>query len=534
MSIARKWLVIAAIVLFAGVLGMGVAEAGRGTIPDPGDLPPVCPTLGFDEYARFFWTPGSRLPVTLGDDRFQAMIHAFDDIDWTSTLPVHAVVVKGGGANIYRYDPAATSGEDLTTTLRPNGKHTGVKWIEFCYSEDGTIPGTIPTGMLSIVKTANPVVHNGWAWKISKSADVDEIDLDEGGSMDVNYAVVLTASEFDDDKLGYFVDGAITVMNPDNSRAAIIDSITDDLGGGLTADVDCGVMFPYTLGAGETLSCSYSAALPDGSTRTNTATVTTAANSPIAGGSATAEVNFTGVPPTKGDGCVDVFDGETSLGLACAGDDDDSDMSFNYSMTVGPFDGCGAFTFTNTASFSGASGIAGESSWTVTARVRCDDDGDPDGCTRSKGYWKTHSMYGPAQADPTWSLIGEDTPFYNSGRSWFEVLSMSPKGNVYYKLAAQFVAARLNQEAGADTSAIDAILGEADDLFFNHPAGDTVDKEHHAHWIDLARQLDLWNSGKTGPGMCDDDDDDDDDKGAAAHWITQDDEMMFMPLLGRN
>lgn len=529
MSIARKWLFIAAVVLFAGVLGMGVAQAGQGgTVPDPSDLPPVCPTLGFDTYARFFWTKGSSLPVTLGDDRFEATIHAFDDIDWTSTLPVNAVVVRGGGVQIYRYDPAAMSGADLTTTLRANGKYTGVKWIEFCYSENGTVPGTIPPGTLGVVKTATPVIHNGWAWSISKTADVDEIELDRGGSMAVNYDVVLTASEFDDSKLGYFVNGSITVTNPDNSRAAIIDSITDDMGGGLTAEVDCGVAFPYTLGAGATLFCTYSAALPDGSARTNTATVTTAANSPITGGSDTADFDFDDVTPTKGDECVDVFDGDTSLGTACAGDGDDSDMSFSYPMTVGPFEGCGAFSFTNTATFSGASGVTGESSWTVGVKVKC-DDGGADACTRSKGYWKTHSMYGPASTDPVWSLIGEDTPFYNSGKSWFQALSMSPKGNVYYKLAAQFVAARLNEEAGADTSAIDAILDEVDDLFFNHPAGDTVGKDDYAYWLDLAMQLDLWNTGKTGPGHCDDDDD-----AAAAHWITQADEFMFLPLLGRN
>ena len=64
--------------------------------------------------------------------------------------------------------------------------------------------------------------------------------------------------------------GNITITNP-APMAATITSVTDSVGG-VTADVDCGGV--TTIPAGEWRVCTYSAALPNGTSRTNTATVT--------------------------------------------------------------------------------------------------------------------------------------------------------------------------------------------------------------------------------------------------------------------
>ena len=87
----------------------------------------------------------------------------------------------------------------------------------------------------------------------------------------------------------------------------------------------------------------------------------------------------------------------------------------------------------------------------------------PPGCALTQGYWKTHSVYGPAaHPDDTWDLItaamtgapgldlGPDTQFFDSGQTWIQVFKTNPKGgNAWYILAHQYMAAVLNQLNGA-------------------------------------------------------------------------------------
>jgi len=72
-------------------------------------------------------------------------------------------------------------------------------------------------------------------------------------------------------------------------------------------------------------------------------------------------------------------------------------------------------------------------------------------CTLSQGYWKTHSEYGPAPYDGNWSLLpdGADTDFFLSSQSYHDVFWTSTRGNVYYILARQYMAAELNSLSGA-------------------------------------------------------------------------------------
>ena len=82
----------------------------------------------------------------------------------------------------------------------------------------------------------------------------------------------------------------------------------------------------------------------------------------------------------------------------------------------------------------------------------------PPGCSLTQGYWKTHSIYGPAaHPDDAWYLLGAlgpDTPFFDTGDTWYEVFWTTPKGgNAYYILAHQYMAAILNQLNGAGNPA---------------------------------------------------------------------------------
>jgi len=128
------------------------------------------------------------------------------------------------------------------------------------------------------------------------------------------------------------------------------------------------------------------------------------------------------------------------------------------------------------------------------------------GCTLTPGYWKTHSSNGPAPYDETWGMIGEDTTFFHSEQGWYDVLWTKPKkGNVYYILAFQYIAAKLNIMAGASSTAqVNAALAFAD-LFFDAQTPATalnLSKKDRNFYTGLANILDSYNNGYIGPGHC--------------------------------
>ncbi|MDX2136158.1 MAG: SdrD B-like domain-containing protein [Saprospiraceae bacterium] len=139
------------------------------------------------------------------------------------------------------------------------------------------------------------------------------------------------------------------------------------------------------------------------------------------------------------------------------------------------------------------------------------------GCTLTQGYWKTHSKYGPAPYDPTWALQGEDTPFFLSGKTWYEVLWTPPSGgNGYYILAHQYIAARLNFLNGASsTQQVTAAFNAATTLFNTYTPAQWsgLPKSVKDQFISLASTLDQYNNGIIGPGHCGGGDDEDDDFG---------------------
>jgi len=140
------------------------------------------------------------------------------------------------------------------------------------------------------------------------------------------------------------------------------------------------------------------------------------------------------------------------------------------------------------------------------------------GCTYTQGYWKTHSKYGPAsKPDETWNELqnGPDTEFYLSGMSWIEVFNTPGKGNAYYPLAHQFMAAYLNVQAG---TMVPAEVQNAWDVAASIFAANTPDyykkvkgksdasKAEIAQLNKLASTLADYNEGTIGPGHCGDND----------------------------
>jgi len=155
---------------------------------------------------------------------------------------------------------------------------------------------------LTVSKSATTSFTRTWQWTIDKSVAPHAWTLfaNESGTS----AYVVTVQRTGSIDSGWAVSGAITIEN-ETPLAATLTSVRDVISGGIAAPVDCGVTFPYVLAAGATLSCAYTAPLPNGSQRLNSATVTT--TGPVAGGTANAAVIF-GNPTTVSNAEIDVVD----------------------------------------------------------------------------------------------------------------------------------------------------------------------------------------------------------------------------------
>jgi hypothetical protein len=120
------------------------------------------------------------------------------------------------------------------------------------------------------------------------------------------------------------------------------------------------------------------------------------------------------------------------------------------------------------------------------------------GCTYTQGYWKTHSLAGPAPYDDGWKNLGggleHNTIFFNSGKTWLELWNTPPRGSAYIQLAHQYMAAKLNVLNGASApSSVTSAIAAAE-AYFTSGTGDITG---------LASTLGSYNEGLIGPGHCD-------------------------------
>jgi len=197
---------------------------------------------------------------------------------------------------------------------------------------------------------------------------------------------------------------------------------------------------------------------------------------------------------------VDVSDTYSGpLGPLTAGE---TPKQFGYIREIGPYDTCGDYTVENTASLSSAGTPAFDLcfSWTIPVHVPCEG-----GCTLTQGYWKNHSGNKRAY-DDTWEQIGASgarSTFFLSGMTFYEVLREPPRGNPYFILARQYIAAKLNTLKGASTpSEVAAAIVDAEAFFGANVPGATLGKPARNALLIKASILDSYNNGYTGPGHC--------------------------------
>ena len=310
-----------------------------------------------------------------------------------------------------------------------------------------TVPPPVESYTLEVTKTVIPEIHRAYQWSLQKWASQTSILVSPGQVIYVDYAITAQSTGYVDQ---YSAHGIITLHNTSPVTANGI-AVSDVVTGDIPANVYC----PSTsIDAGATMECTYEVALPDGTPRENTVTVT--ADLPVVGGTTSVPFSFIGVSPAELYKCVQVYDTlEGPLGEVCAG----TTQVFTYTNSYSTLPGydylltCGENKYFNTVWIKkpGTTDILAYSSWTFIANVPC-----VAGCTLTPGYWKTHSQLGPAPYDSTWLKVGslqEQTPFFLSGKTWYQVFWTAPAGNPYYILAHAYMAAKINVLDGTSAPA---------------------------------------------------------------------------------
>lgn len=222
------------------------------------------------------------------------------------------------------------------------------------YAYGDFVVSTPPSENLLVTKTAVTSYTRTHIWSIDKSVDTEDgyehggypkiwLYTDGSGDETATWTVDVAYEGYEDS--GFSVIGAITIENIGESDAVITG--IEDLLAGTPIDLDCGVTFPYTLGVGETLTCTYSEeGYVEGS---NKVTVTTErdvyeASEDIVWGDPSNEVGATVT-------ITDISDlyGEVTLGTATAPYNSQFTYSRAFAWEDYGRDGCGDYTYDNTA-----------------------------------------------------------------------------------------------------------------------------------------------------------------------------------------
>lgn len=120
------------------------------------------------------------------------------------------------------------------------------------------------------------------------------------------------------------------------------------------------------------------------------------------------------------------------------------------------------------------------------------------GCTLTVGYYKNHAW------DPNFAYMWEPAPpmnFFDTGITWRDVLDVSPKGDAYFILAHQYIAARLNQLGPnyVPPQVVETLKSAYAYFSLSPDARARVSRSTLIAWAD---QLDQYNNGKLGVPHC--------------------------------
>jgi hypothetical protein len=228
---------------------------------------------------------------------------------------------------------------------------------------------------LTVTKTVNTFYKREHYWDIDKSVETENdhelngypkvwLFIDGTGDERATWTVDVTYEGYDDK--WHKVYGDIEIVNSGTLDALITD-ISDVLGG-IPINIECEVEVPYLLEIGQSFTCTYSyQGYVEGN---NVATVETELNpagytgqAPIVWGDPTNEINKT----VEIKDISDLF-GEDILGTVTAPNGETFTYDHDFAWEKYGADGCGSFTYENTASIVET---GQEASATLKVNVQC-------------------------------------------------------------------------------------------------------------------------------------------------------------------
>ncbi|MFO7632506.1 MAG: SdrD B-like domain-containing protein [Caldilinea sp.] len=204
----------------------------------------------------------------------------------TATVPVSFTRNLRGADSITLYDPRfdydKVIAESTTSTFEEtftcpadegqykDGKHPFTA-TNLAYLGDNSDLGAsahvdVTCYRPTVVKDAIPSYTLTYAWELFKTVYPPTVDLFNGANATLNYTV--TATRDSGTPGNWSVSGVISVTNPHPTESInLTGAIVDVIEGGVNANVSC----PASVAPNTTATCAYSASLPDGATRLNTA-----------------------------------------------------------------------------------------------------------------------------------------------------------------------------------------------------------------------------------------------------------------------
>ena len=462
-------------------------------------------------------TRRNTVTVTLGD---ASTVETVDGAVFGTPAEVDKTITVSDTNHTGRLGTATVAESPKTFSYSETESCRGAEWTNLMGTRTATNTATIvETGTsatetvdidcykLGVRKTATESIGDRHIWTIDKTSTVTSLDLDKGERKDVSFTITVSNTRRTID--GWFVDGDIVITNP-APMAAVVD-VTDVLSRSGVADVaatvNCdGDGLDVSLPAKGTKTCSYHASLPNGDSRTNTATVTLDGVGTRFTG--TAAVDFVGVGSQSLDDYVNVYDdngtpGTTSddvfLGRFAAG----TSRSFTHTARLYYGDRCGDYVYVNTVRLIGEdTGTTVRDSHRINVDIECDQKPTPDddrGCTYGHGYWKNHLD------EPAWDTL-ESATFFKSGQTYAQAIGTNSKGgNAYYILARQYITTALNKLNGATPPAgVQSAFDQATRLFNNYTPAQIGDMKGNdsirKQFIHLAGDLGNYPGGACGSG----------------------------------
>jgi hypothetical protein len=342
-----------------------------------------------------------------------------------------------------------------------------------------------------VEKTVEEAVYDRHCtWDMAKSVEPPVLRGSAGETMTATWMVDAIRSE----SYGPFiVRSYIYIHNPgDTALPFTIRDVLDD--GTVSEILYCS---EWTIEPGDTVWC-YSRAMARNASATWNEVVVSVPGQPDV--VATAPVHW----QLRYDGCYPTHLSDPRFGYE-ERLDESTRVTFpeDFQCPVDPLlykDGAYQFDETNQATLDGWSPPSGSATLTVLCELPVA------ACPRSPGYWMTHSKYMGAPRDAAWDMLpnAEDTIFFLSGKTYYEVMRTPPANNSYFQLSFQFIAAELNALAGVQVPAeVQAAMAEARSLFETYRPAELQGLRGHdllrRQVIALAGILNRFNEGHFTP-----------------------------------